>query len=72
MKKRGAKKRGLDIRIFLDTESVFIEGNRADEDVEHTIQCLLEKQIYRAKLENGYIENNKENRQNLKRLQEEP
>ena len=69
-KKKGAKKRFIDVRIYLDTESVYFGADRVDEKEELEVQRIFRKDIYRLKLENGYVENNEENREYLKLLQE--
>ena len=69
-KKKGAKKRFIDARIYLDTESVYFGADRVDEKEELEVQRIFRKDIYRLKLENGYVENNEENREYLKLLQE--
>jgi hypothetical protein len=66
---KGAKKKSIEIRIFLDTDSVFYEGERIDEGQERLINKILQARLYRAKLENGYIEDNQENRGYLNYLQ---
>lgn len=66
---KGARKKSVEIRIFLDTDSVFYEGERLDEGYEKLIKKILQARLYRAKIENGYIEDNQENRDYLKYLQ---
>ena len=68
-KKRGAKKRFIDVRIYLDTQSVYFGADRVDETEELEIQKIFRKELYRLRLENGYIENNEENRNYLTWLQ---
>jgi len=69
-KKRGTKKRFIDVRIYLDTQSIYFGADRVDEIEELEIQKIFRKELYRLRLENGYIENNEENRNYLKWLQE--
>jgi len=70
-KKRGAKKRFIDIRIYLDAQSVYFGADRVDELEELKIQEIFRKQLYKLRLENGYVEDNEENREYLKHLQRE-
>ena len=70
IKKRGTKKRFIDVRIYLDTQSIYFGADRVDEIEELEIQKIFRKELYRLRLENGYIENNEENRNYLKWLQE--
>jgi len=69
-KKRGAKKRFIDVRIYLDTQSVYFGADRVDEIKELEIQKIFKKELYKLMLENGHIENNEENRNYLRWLQE--
>jgi hypothetical protein len=66
---KGARKKSIEIRIFLDNESIFLGGDRMDEQSELAIKRVLKTQLFREKLENGYIEDNQKNRDYLKFLQ---
>jgi hypothetical protein len=63
-RKGGARKRYVDIRIFLDNKSVFFEGGRVDDEKELALQRIFEKEIFRVQLENGYIKNPREGFEN--------
>lgn len=68
-KKRGAKKRFIDIRVYLDTQSVYFGADRVDEIEELEVQKIFKKELYKLRLENGHIEDNEKNRNYLKWLQ---
>lgn len=57
MKKRGAKKRYIDIRIYLDTCGTYFEADRMDEIDEIFILNHFSEKIDRIRRENGYNDN---------------
>lgn len=69
-KRQGAKRKYVDIRIYLDTQGVYFGADRVDEIKELEIQQIFRKELYRLRLENGHIEDTEENRNHLKYLQD--
>jgi hypothetical protein len=66
--KKGRVKKSIEIKIFLDDESVFLEGERLNTLDENAVRRVFKDVILEYQMDNGFFEDNEKNRKYLEFL----